>query len=76
MVYQGLQITLVYTLAVYLVRYYRPRASEERIGQLTGLLVSHRSLMQASRSEQAHLTAVALTLGTACRLQASLLPSL
>ncbi|KAK9804936.1 hypothetical protein WJX73_000733 [Symbiochloris irregularis] len=46
MVYQGLQITLVYTLAVYLVRNFQPRASEERIGQLTGLLAASFSAAQ------------------------------
>ena len=40
--YNGIQYSEIFTLAVYVVRRFEgPDASEQRIGQLAGLLVSH-----------------------------------
>jgi hypothetical protein len=38
--YQGIQITLGYNIGVYVVRHFCKGDSEERIGELTGILVS------------------------------------
>lgn len=37
--YQGVQIGLPYTLAVFIVRHFEATRSEAQIGQLTGILV-------------------------------------
>lgn len=44
--YQGIQITLPYTLAVFLVRHFEAGQSEERIGRLTGILAASFSAAQ------------------------------
>ena len=39
--YQGIQITLAYSISVYIVRHFSANESEEKIGIKTGVLVRH-----------------------------------